>query len=108
MINFPITSGILAASVTISLSQSLANVAYIAAAVLFIFSLGGLSHQSTARRGNILGVVGMLLAILATIFGYMTGGLPWMFLAVMYPKIVAKMASNIPTTPRILPRRAVD
>lgn len=41
--------------------------AYIAAAVLFILSLGGLSHPETARRGNLYGMCGMGLAIVATI-----------------------------------------
>ncbi len=54
---------------SIALNQSMANVAYIVAAVLFIFSLAGLSHQTTAQRGNVLGIVGMLLAIAATVFG---------------------------------------
>jgi len=46
---------------------SIAQVAYLAAAVLFIFSLAGLSKQTTARRGNLLGMVGMVVAIGATI-----------------------------------------
>jgi NAD(P) transhydrogenase subunit beta len=41
-------------------------IAYLVAGVLFIRSLGGLSKQETARRGNIFGVVGMVLAIGAT------------------------------------------
>jgi NAD(P) transhydrogenase subunit beta len=49
--------------------QSLVTVAYIAAGVLFIFSLGGLSAQRTARRGNLLGIAGMLIAITVTTFG---------------------------------------
>lgn len=43
--------------------------AYIIAAILFILSLGGLSNQETARRGNLYGMAGMGLAILATVFG---------------------------------------
>ncbi len=50
-------------------------IAYLVAAVCFIFSLGGLSQHETARRGNWLGIAGMLLAICATFFtGYITGG----------------------------------
>ena len=41
--------------------------AYLIAAVLFILSLAGLSKPETARRGNILGMVGMALAIVATV-----------------------------------------
>jgi len=47
--------------------DSIAQVAYLAAAVLFILSLAGLSKQATARRGNMLGMVGMVVAIGATI-----------------------------------------
>ena len=39
------------------------NVAYLGAAILFILSLGGLSNQETARRGNTYGLVGMIIAI---------------------------------------------
>jgi H+-translocating NAD(P) transhydrogenase subunit beta len=39
---------------------------YLVAAVLFILSLGGLSNQKSARRGNFYGIVGMLLAVGAT------------------------------------------
>ncbi|TNU74816.1 Re/Si-specific NAD(P)(+) transhydrogenase subunit beta [Miniimonas arenae] len=46
---------------------TLAQVAYLAAAILFILSLAGLSKQTTARRGTVLGMVGMGLALAATI-----------------------------------------
>ncbi|MDP6935398.1 MAG: NAD(P)(+) transhydrogenase (Re/Si-specific) subunit beta, partial [Myxococcota bacterium] len=44
----------------------LATVAYLGAGILFILSLGGLSNQETARRGNLYGMIGMALAIAAT------------------------------------------
>jgi NAD(P) transhydrogenase subunit beta len=47
--------------------ESISQVAYLVAAVLFILSLAGLSKQETARRGNILGMIGMAVAIVATI-----------------------------------------
>jgi NAD(P) transhydrogenase subunit beta len=46
---------------------SLAQATYLLAAVLFVLSLAGLSHQESARRGNALGMVGMVLALAATI-----------------------------------------
>jgi len=45
----------------------LVQAVYILAAVLFVLSLAGLSRQETARRGNALGMVGMVLALAATI-----------------------------------------
>ncbi len=42
-------------------------VPYLVAGVLFILSLGGLSSQESARRGNILGMLGMVIAIVATL-----------------------------------------
>jgi NAD(P) transhydrogenase subunit beta len=41
---------------------------YVIASILFILSLSGLSHPETARRGNYLGMAGMSIAILATLF----------------------------------------
>ena len=43
---------------------------YIGATVLFILTLGGLSHQETARKGNIYGILGMSIAIVATLFSH--------------------------------------
>ena len=45
--------------------DNLVAVAYIAAAILFILSLGGLSNPETSRRGNLYGIVGMTIAVLA-------------------------------------------
>ncbi len=49
------------------MSNSLISAAYVIAALLFIFSLAGLSKQETAQRGNLYGMVGMAIALLATI-----------------------------------------
>ncbi|MFK8032139.1 MAG: Re/Si-specific NAD(P)(+) transhydrogenase subunit beta [Gammaproteobacteria bacterium] len=54
------------------MTPGIVTAAYIAAIVLFILALGGLSNQETARRGNAYGMAGMALAILATIFGMVT------------------------------------
>ena len=43
--------------------------AYAVAAVLFILSLGGLSNQESAKRAVWYGIVGMAIAVLATLFG---------------------------------------
>ncbi|MEE8136759.1 MAG: NAD(P)(+) transhydrogenase (Re/Si-specific) subunit beta [Thermodesulfobacteriota bacterium] len=49
------------------MSPGLVNIAYLVAASLFIFGLKGLSHPRTAVRGNRLGALGMLLAIVITL-----------------------------------------
>ena len=61
------------------MSESLATVSYIGATILFILSLGGLSNPETSRRGNLYGMIGMTIAVLATIFGprVTMAGIPW-------------------------------
>jgi len=57
------------------MTESLLTVAYIAASALFILSLGGLSNQESARRGNLYGIVGMVIALVATAAGaHVSGG----------------------------------
>jgi NAD(P) transhydrogenase subunit beta len=48
------------------MSPSLTALAYLIAAVLFILALRGLSHPETSRRGNLFGMVGMAIAVIAT------------------------------------------
>lgn len=52
-----------------TIPETLVTIAYLVAGLLFIFSLGGLSAQESARRGNVFGMVGMLIAVLVTTFG---------------------------------------
>jgi len=61
------------------MSVSLTTVAYLGATILFILSLGGLSNPESSRRGNLYGMVGMAIAVLATVFGpyVTTAGIPW-------------------------------
>ncbi len=53
-------------------SSQMVTAAYIGATILFILALGGLSHPETARRGNLFGMVGMGIALLATIIWEVT------------------------------------
>ncbi|MBU6298778.1 MAG: Re/Si-specific NAD(P)(+) transhydrogenase subunit beta [Alphaproteobacteria bacterium] len=57
------------------MSVSLVTVSYLGATILFILSLGGLSNPETAKRGNWYGVIGMAIAVGATIFGLRVFGL---------------------------------
>ena len=52
------------------MAQGLTSAVYIAASILFILSLGGLSHQESARQGNLFGIAGMVLAIGATLLAF--------------------------------------
>jgi H+-translocating NAD(P) transhydrogenase subunit beta len=78
------------------MSASLATVSYIGATILFILSLGGLSNQSTALRGNLYGMVGMALAVLATIFGpsVTMAGIPWIVGAMLVGGAVGLYAAR--------------
>ena len=55
--------------------------AYIAAAILFILSLAGLSNQETSRRGNWYGIIGMAIAIVATILNKSVDAYGWLIIA---------------------------
>jgi NAD(P) transhydrogenase subunit beta len=81
------------------MSSSLQTVAYIAASVLFIFSLGGLSNQETARKGNVYGIIGMLIAVLATVLGSSFSGYAALFGAIIPAVFIgAILASRVAMT----------
>jgi NAD(P) transhydrogenase subunit beta len=67
------------------MSASLVTVSYIAAIILFILSLGGLSSPESSRRGNLYGMIGMTIAVLATIFGprVTAGGFVWIIFSLL-------------------------
>ncbi|MFB3058762.1 MAG: NAD(P)(+) transhydrogenase (Re/Si-specific) subunit beta, partial [Gammaproteobacteria bacterium] len=52
--------------------ESLINVSYLGAAILFILALGGLKDNQSARRGNLYGMIGMTIAVLVTIFAFVS------------------------------------
>jgi NAD(P) transhydrogenase len=55
-----------AQNVSQGMSEGVITMAYLVSGVFFVLSLGGLSKQETARKGNMYGILGMTLAILAT------------------------------------------
>jgi H+-translocating NAD(P) transhydrogenase subunit beta len=79
------------------MSESLATVSYIGAMILFILSLGGLSHPETARRGNLYGMIGMAIAVLATVLGprVTAAGIPWIIAAMVVGGSIGIYASRI-------------
>ncbi|TPW14691.1 MAG: NAD/NADP transhydrogenase subunit beta [bacterium] len=82
-----------------TLSHSLTSAAYLLAAVLFIMSLGGLSTQSNARRGNVLGIIGMILAVGITAVSFGPASLPLFLIVVTVASIVgAMLASRVQMT----------
>ena len=62
--------------------------AYLAASILFILALGGLSHQETARKGNYYGMSGMGIALLATIIGIVSANYGLMFACILIGGII--------------------
>jgi H+-translocating NAD(P) transhydrogenase subunit beta len=79
------------------MSESITTVAYIGATILFILSLGGLSHPETARRGNLYGMIGMGIAVLATVLGpHVLGvGVPWIIAAMVVGGAVGLYAARV-------------
>src|SRR6202045_2544924 len=78
------------------MSGSLTSVAYIAATILFILSLGGLSNPEASRRGNVYGMIGMAIAVLATVFGprVTLEGVPYIILAMLIGGSVGLFAAK--------------
>jgi NAD(P) transhydrogenase subunit beta len=78
------------------MSANLATAAYVAATILFILSLGGLSNPETSRRGNLYGIVGMAIAVLATVFGprVTAAGIPWIVGALAVGAVIGLYAAR--------------
>ncbi|MFZ7230868.1 Re/Si-specific NAD(P)(+) transhydrogenase subunit beta [Avibacterium avium] len=70
------------------MSEGLVQAAYIVAALLFIMSLAGLSKHETAKAGCWYGIVGMTIALIATIFGPQTSGQVWILLAMAVGAVI--------------------
>ena len=79
------------------MSAGLSIVSYLGATILFILCLGGLSNQETARRGNLYGIIGMTIAVLATVFGPRVGavGLPWIIGAMVVGGAIGLYAARV-------------
>jgi NAD(P) transhydrogenase subunit beta len=78
------------------MSANLVAIAYIGATILFILSLGGLSNPETSRRGNLYGMAGMAIAVLATVLGprVTAAGLPWIVGALAVGAVIGLYAAR--------------
>lgn len=65
------------------MSSGIVTSAYIIAAIFFILALAGLSKQETAKNGNMFGMIGMAIALIATMFSEDVQGLGWIIIAMI-------------------------
>ncbi|MBC8945045.1 MULTISPECIES: Re/Si-specific NAD(P)(+) transhydrogenase subunit beta [Xenorhabdus] len=81
------------------MSNGVVTAAYIVAAILFIFSLAGLSRHESSRRGNLFGITGMAIALIATILGPDTGNVGWIVLAMIIGAVIGtRLAKKVEMT----------
>ena len=79
------------------MSPTLQTAAYVGATILFILSLGGLSSPETSRRGNLYGMIGMAIAVLATVFAPQVtrAGYPWIAGALAAGAVIGLYAARV-------------
>src|SRR5712671_4614996 len=79
------------------MSTTLQTAAYVGATILFILSLGGLSSPETSRRGNLYGMIGMAIAMLATVCGPQVtkAGYPWIVGALAVGAAIGVYAARV-------------
>ena len=75
-------------------NEGIIQVSYIIATILFILALGGLSNQETARRGNWYGIIGMAIALVATLVGDVTQNFEYMIVALLVGGTVGIIAAR--------------
>jgi NAD(P) transhydrogenase subunit beta len=76
---------------------TLLTVSYLGATILFILSLGGLSNPETSRRGNLYGMIGMTIAVLATVLGPHVSkpAYPWILGAMVVGAAIGLYAARV-------------
>jgi NAD(P) transhydrogenase subunit beta len=79
------------------MSTTLLTVSYLGATILFILSLGGLSNPETSRRGNLYGMIGMAIAVLATVLGPQVtkAAYPWIIGAMVVGAAIGLYAARV-------------
>ena len=78
------------------MSPTLLTASYLAATILFVLSLGGLSSPETSRRGNLYGMIGMAIAVLATVLGPQVtpAAYPWIIGAMLVGAVIGLYAAR--------------
>ncbi|MDQ0140706.1 NAD(P)(+) transhydrogenase (Re/Si-specific) subunit beta [Cupriavidus necator] len=74
--------------------SGISNIAYLAASALFILSLSGLSHPASARRGNMLGIAGMVIAVMTTVLAGSPDGIAIIIGAMLVGGIAGAMLAR--------------
>jgi NAD(P) transhydrogenase subunit beta len=79
------------------MSETLSTAAYVGATILFILSLGGLSNPESSRRGNLYGMIGMAIAVLATVLGPQVtkAAYPWIIGAMVVGGAIGLYAARV-------------
>ncbi len=75
------------------MTEGLLSAAYIVAAIFFILSLGGLSNQESARRGNIYGMTGMFIAVVATVLSIQVGSYGLLSFAIILGVVIGSVVA---------------
>lgn len=75
------------------MSISYLSFSYLLASILLILSIRGLSAPETARKGNILGIIGMTLAILTTLYSPLVSEYKWVLLMILLGGIIGTISA---------------
>jgi NAD(P) transhydrogenase subunit beta len=78
----------------IEIAKEIQTAAYLFASILFILSLSGLSSQESAKRGVLYGIVGMIVAILATVLGKGVEGHTYIIAAIAIASFIGVMVAR--------------
>lgn len=76
------------------ISEGVFTASYLGASVLFILSLGGLSHQSSARRGNYYGMLGMAVALVVTFLNPQVQSIGFLIAAVLIGGVIGYVGAQ--------------
>src|SRR3972149_12092911 len=78
----------------IEIGKEIQTAAYLFAGILFILSLGGLSSQESAKRGVLYGIIGMAIAILATVLGKGVEGQIYIIVAIAIASVIGILVAR--------------